>query len=757
MTTDVMDLLHRIPRENADRDFLVDTIGGRSLTFGALHESAVRIGADLRRRGLERGDRVAMLMHNSAAFAELYLGCLYAGVVAVPINPVFSRSEIGFILESTRARLVFVSPETADQVADAGGDARTLSLQADGEPPPGAERWHPDGLDEAAGFEPLEGAVPDDTLCIVYTSGTTSQPKGVVHSVGNMLGNGHAFGRRLGIGPGNRFYGILAMTYLGGYYNLLMLPYVNASSVALARTFDASAALDFWTPAREAGVNTLWLVPTIASILMEMDRGTDGERFCRDEVDLALVGTAPLTASQRRAFEERYGVTLYENYGLSETFFISTNAPTLPLVEGSVGRLMPGVQVTILGGDGRAREYGEEGEVAVSTPYLMNGYFDAGRDGPEPPAEAWFRTGDIGVLTGAGDLFITGREKDLIIRGGINISPAAIEDVLTEHDAVVDCAVVGIPHALYGEAVAAVVRLGGGRSLETVRPELERLCRDALSPVKQPAHFLELDEFPRSSSNKIQKAKVRELVVHKLGLTHLADGAAAPAKRRSLPGRVRQSVTRPAPELVARLREHPVSILSDCMNRLGTMDAGIRPLVRGRAFAGPALTVEEVEGGNLMSHAALELVQPGDVLVIDAKGVTTRACWGGLQTLMAKQRGIAAIVVNGAVRDYQDVVELEVPVYARGLSPAGPLKGWAGNVNHPVACGGVVVGPGDIVVGDDDGIAVVPPALAEAVLECAAGRGRLEEEWFERVRAGESTLDVVGLRKLLEEYGVIYE
>jgi long-chain acyl-CoA synthetase len=663
--------------------------------------------------------------------------------------------------------LLEVSAETFGRVDRAGLEEAGITILAlkDGRgtkaAPGDVETWDVRSLKAGREVAPFQDVSPEDTMTIVYTSGTTARPVGVVHRIADMIDNARLFNRRLGIGPENRFYGILAMTYLGGYYNLLLLPYAGESSVVLANTFDVHSAVNFWRPAIEHGVNTLWLVPTIMSILLEMDRGKNGEEFCRERVRLGLVGTAPLPVPLLREFEKRYGLALFENYGLSETFFISTNAPSLPVLDGSVGRILPGVQVTIVDAQGRGVPYGQEGEILVCTPYLMQGYYNPELGGPDPRSrEDWFPTGDIGILSATGDLFITGRKKDLVIRGGINISPAAIENVLHQHPAVAECAVVGIPHSLYGEDIAAVVRLAEGYEFAKAHPELLELCKANLSAIKQPSHLLEIEKFPHSSSGKIQKDKVRELLVHKLGLTQLpAQGTppATPPTAGTIPGRIRRAFPRPAVEVVEEIGKYPVSIVTDCMNRMGIMDAAIHALVRRRPFCGPAVTVEEVEAGNLMSHAALELIHPGDVLVIDAKGSTTRSCWGGLQTLMAKVRGAAAVVVFGTVRDYEDVVKLGMPVYALGTSPGGPLKAWAGNINYPIACAGVVVNPGDLVMGDDDGVIVVPWDLAERLLPLCRLRRQAEVNWFTRVEAGEATLDVVGLRAKLDQFGVVIE
>jgi regulator of RNase E activity RraA len=214
-----------------------------------------------------------------------------------------------------------------------------------------------------------------------------------------------------------------------------------------------------------------------------------------------------------------------------------------------------------------------------------------------------------------------------------------------------------------------------------------------------------------------------------------------------------RDVPRPDAALTARFRELPTSILSDCLDRFNAL-AGLRPVGEPKAFAGPAVTVEEIEGGNLMSHLALKHVRPGDVLVIDAKGVTTRACWGGLQTFAAAERGITAIVIDGAIRDAADVPKYGVPVYCRGTSPAGPHKGWGGRVNVSIACAGVPINPGDLIVGDADGLVVVPREMAAEIADRAAQKLATEREWFKRVEAGEHTADFLGLEATAAKLGI---
>lgn len=205
---------------------------------------------------------------------------------------------------------------------------------------------------------------------------------------------------------------------------------------------------------------------------------------------------------------------------------------------------------------------------------------------------------------------------------------------------------------------------------------------------------------------------------------------------------------------VKRFEKIPTTILSDCMNRMQAMKADIKPVIPVDRMVGTAITVEETAGGNLMSHYAMYIAEPGDVIVIDAKGYKDRSCWGGIQTFVCKERGINGLVIDGTIRDKADVNELQYPVFCIGVSPAGPLKGWGGNINTTIQCGGVVVNPGDIIIGDDDGVVVVPSAKADEVYHSAMNRLKLEEEWMDRIRNGEKTTDILHFDKKLEELGI---
>ncbi len=514
--------LREIPKKNAGRVFLVDGFTSKEWTFDQIHENASRIGSWLHQNGLTKGSRLALILNNSAEFARLYLGCLYAGVVVIPINPALSEKEISFILQDGQIESAVVSSKTEDKLSPAfckNNKITRLFLVLQGIGPKdsaGSILLDLDQLRENSKFIPFESLKDHDDLIIVYTSGTTADPKGVVHKVADLVNNGRLFGKLLGISAKNRFYNNLALTYLGGYYNLLLLPYVNESSVVISETYNPASVISFWKPLIKHEVNTLWLVASLMAILLEMDRSTEGEKYSREKMRHILAGMAPLPAALRHKFEKRYGCPVYENYGLSETLFIATNSPKDAIRDGSVGKIVPGVEVKVLDEDAKPVKTGEEGEIWVKTPYLMRGYQEVlVKSSKELSARDFFPTGDLGTLDRFNHLYITGRKKDLIIRGGINISPASVEEVLHQHPAIHECAVVGVPHAILGEEVVAVIRITKGAIFENVKKEILELCRTKLARIKQPSQILELPEFPHTTSGKIQKRKIRTWLTQK--------------------------------------------------------------------------------------------------------------------------------------------------------------------------------------------------------------------------------------------------
>jgi len=501
--------------------FLVDAITGREMTYREFYRQACALAAELHRRGLRKGDRVSVLIPNCCELAVLYFACIYLGAVIVPVNPALSKNEIQFILKSCKPALVVTSASNAELLRALHPNVLGLMTAEENFKAASGPEQAVDGairiesLPEAKDFVPLETADAEDLIVIMYTSGTSAKPKGLAHKRERMFRNARAFAGAQGIDRNSRFYLTLSMSYMGGFYNLLILPFLCGASVVVDHVFDARSSLHFWDKARNNKINTLWMAPTVLSILLRMDRGRTGEEFCRSSVRHAFVGFAPLPLKVKDEFESRYGVRLIENYGLSETLFVTARSQNA-VGQGYVGEALPGVAVRIVNDEGEPAAPGSEGEVQILAPDLMAGYLDAEGRLLDINASEWFPTGDVGRLDRQGSLAITGRKKDIIIRGGVNISPAAIEEVLMQIEGISDAAVVSIPHELYGEDIVAVLKLEAGLELDSMLDKVVAHAKRDLAQHQQPARYITIDELPRTSNGKVQKARIRELVAEKL-------------------------------------------------------------------------------------------------------------------------------------------------------------------------------------------------------------------------------------------------
>jgi acyl-CoA synthetase (AMP-forming)/AMP-acid ligase II len=445
-----------------DETFLIDAVTDRAWTYGEADRAAHALAWEFRRRGLRVGDRIGIVLENSAEFALLYLAALYGGYAAVPVSPQTNPREREFLLRGARVSLVVATAATRPSadldcaVFDLGLDWPNVALLRDGEGGPLAE-WS-----------------LDRPLCITFTSGTTGIPKGVVHAGRSLFAAAAAFAAAHDFGMHTRMYHLFSMSYMAGFLNTLLCPFVAGGSTVVGLPFDARLALRFWDAPMRYGINTLWLAPAMMAALLKADRSTAGAAFAREHIGTVCVGTAPMPAVLARAFVAKYGQTPYESYGLSETLFVSSNTARA-YIAGSVGEPLAGVELA----------FASDGEIRIGDAFLFLGYLD-------------YENGAI-----------TGRKKDLIIRGGTNVSPRAVEDVLLDHPQVADVAVIGLPHEFYGEEVVAVLELRAAATIEELKSDLIALCRARLNAASMPTQFIQADALPRSNG-KVQKARLRE-------------------------------------------------------------------------------------------------------------------------------------------------------------------------------------------------------------------------------------------------------
>ena len=368
MSHECIDRLRDIFQRNRTRTLLVDVRSRQEWTYGQFLDDSLAAAAFLAGRGVRPGDQVAFSMENSSELAILYFACMHLQAAILPINPAFHANDYLKILQGSNAKLLFASPgvyagvkETLDSLAARGsallpprhGDRKEEDAAA-GEPgfcrvPGGGQGRQPRGRRTRRGTVAgaLGGACDDDVFLTMPTSGSTSTPKVINIAYSGLVRNGLTMARTLGLGRENRFYNVLPMTYLGGFYNLLLIPILAEGSLVLDGAFGVPNLYGFWENVKTFGVNTLWFTATMLSMLL----GAGGRRGLvvpAEQIRIALCGMAPLAASVKKRFEERFGFVLYENYALSETTFLTTHVPGRPYKEGTVGLPLEGVEVQIV-------------------------------------------------------------------------------------------------------------------------------------------------------------------------------------------------------------------------------------------------------------------------------------------------------------------------------------------------------------------------------------------------------------------------
>ncbi|GAA1085807.1 long-chain-fatty-acid--CoA ligase [Pseudonocardia alni] len=463
------------------------------LSYRQLHRQAAAVAGDLRARGVQQGDRVGLMLPNVPAYAVLFYGILLTGAVAVPMNPLLKSREVEYYLNDSGMTLVY-GLDGSDAVAPAV--ATKVGIQSVLVPPTGPTNLSGDPVLEAT------DRADDDTAVILYTSGTTGRPKGAELTHRNMSTNvATTVDTLIEVGPDDVILGCLPLFHVFGLTCGLNAAVRAASLLTLVPRFDAARVLQVMARDR---VTVLEGVPTMyAAMLHSPDAGdmeTSSLRTC-------IAGGAAMPVEILRAFEEKFACEIYEGYGLSETAPIACfNQPGRERRPGTIGIPVRGCRMRLVDDDGADTPYGEPGEIAIQGENLMKGYWKR----PEATAKAipdgWFRTGDIATRDRDGYYTIVDRKKDLIIRGGYNIYPREVEEVLYEHPAVAEAAVIGIKHKDLGEEIGAAVALKHGVRADT--EELKDFVRGRLAVYKYPREVWIVDSLPKGPTGKILRREV---------------------------------------------------------------------------------------------------------------------------------------------------------------------------------------------------------------------------------------------------------
>ena len=465
-------------------------------TFGQLRENYLAAADYLSKQDLSKGDRINIIFHNSPEFIFLYLGCLVSGLTIAPINPDISPDEMLYIISDSQAKIVFTGDDLRKKAEilskSLPEDIRLVRI-----------KHYSDYVSagDAGAF-----VIPDvsltDIAVIIYTSGTTGNPKGVVLSHLNLLADAKAISACFQFNQDTRALCILPMFHNNGQIATLLAPFYAGGSTVIIK--GKASLMAFWGLAEKYGVTWTSMMASILSILLSLP----AER--KDQtMQGILCGGQVLTHSVQEAFEGRFKVTVFEGYGLTETtsFSCINDYPAERRKIGSIGKPLPVNDMTILDEEGRELPHAAEGEICIRGYNVAVEYLGLPEKNDLSFRAGWFHSGDYGYKDAEGYFYFLGRKDSLIIKGGENIYPAEIENVIFKHPAVEECAAIGIPDELLGENICVFVKCQGGSAVD--EKELLSYCRDKIARYKRPKKILFIEEtgafngIPKGPTKKV--------------------------------------------------------------------------------------------------------------------------------------------------------------------------------------------------------------------------------------------------------------
>ncbi len=493
----------------AELPCIIDARSGAAFSYADVENLSSRLANHfVTVAGLKPGNRVLLLADNRVETVLSYFACFHAGLVSIPVHPSVPFDELAVIAKTLHADLFVSASDVIAKMKGFSADAlsvpcsylfeRDVTINA----LPAVQRLSPQSFpyfDEYA------------LAHIMHSSGTTAEPKAIPLCGGTILRHARMFAEFQRFRTGSIFYNTLPIAYLGGWYNMVLVPLFASGTIALDRAFGPETIYRFWDTVRTTGATCLWFTPSMLSTLLTIGVDSDeNRRYAAERITWAMSGMAPLPLTVKRSFERTFGIPLLQSYGLSETFLFFSGAPHLDVPEQAIGPLLPGYSARCITAEGKTAELDEEGEIQVQSSYIFEGYLGQKELSKAAFTEdGFFKTGDLGKFDMPGNLHITGRIKDVIIKGGLNISPLEIENILAELPAIKEVAVVGLPDPLSGEKIlAAIVFNAEKRPLS--KHEIREYFQSRVHPLKIPDDVAILDELPKTSSGKVQKKELRK-------------------------------------------------------------------------------------------------------------------------------------------------------------------------------------------------------------------------------------------------------
>ena len=487
----------RFPTDRSQPLLLLDS--GGTLSYAQADATSARYASLLVSKGLRPGDRVAAQVEKSPEALLLYLACLRAGLVYLPLNSAYQEAEVRYFLENARPSAIVTQPRSTSWLQPLAAHLGirhvfTLTDRGDGTLTQAA-REHSDW------FETVQRG-PGDLAAILYTSGTTGRSKGAMITHRNLASNALVLHKLWGFGPPDLLIHALPLFHVHGLFVACHCVMLNGTAMRFHQRFDPKQVL------QDFARSTVFMgVPTLYTRLLA-ESGLTHEACA--SMRLFISGSAPLLAETHIEFEKRTGQRILERYGMTETGMLTSNPLEGDRRPGTVGLALPGTDVRVVDEDGAACARGEIGHIQVKGPSVFPGYWEMPEKNEEEfTGDGFFRTGDVGSFSADGYLTIVGRSKDLIITGGYNVYPKEIELAIDEIEGVQESAVVGVPHADFGEAVTAVVVRRPGAEHPSEK-EVVHALKAKLANFKVPKHVYFVDELPRNAMGKVQKNVLKE-------------------------------------------------------------------------------------------------------------------------------------------------------------------------------------------------------------------------------------------------------
>lgn len=520
--SNLADFLNRSARVYPEQTALVS--GQHRLSYKELGNCAARVAGMLREMGIGQGDRVAMSCPNIPQFVMVYFGILSAGAIVVPLNILLKPQEVTYHLRDSGA-CVFFCFEGSDELpmGEYGLEAfnnspdcrHFIAITVDKES--GSWRGNPtlSGLFKSGAVAGAEPLTADTTAAILYSSGTTGEPKGAELSHHNLAMNALACQGAQRTDSHDIQLAVLPLFHTFAQTVQMLQSVVSASTLVLQPRFEARRVLETLAEHKVtffAGVPTMFIGLNLAAEQVSED--------CRqrisDNLRLCVSGGGPLPVEVLRQFEQSFRVTVLEGYGLSETSPVACfNSMDKERIPGSIGRPICGVLMKIVDEDRHEVPPGNDGELAIKGHNVMKGYFGRPEQTARALEDGWFFTGDVARCDQAGNYYIVDRLKDMIVRGGFNVYPREVEEVLLTHPDIALAAVIGVPDDYYVEEIMACLVLGDGAQLT---PEaVKTWARQQLGEHKYPRHIRIFDQLPLTSTGKILKRELRTLMAEETG------------------------------------------------------------------------------------------------------------------------------------------------------------------------------------------------------------------------------------------------